>query len=595
MNLKRMFQGLAIGAAFLLPFSAAAMAPITDSELSAVTGQAGVSINLDATVQLDADVVAWGDADGFGTSGDITDNAGWVGLTDLGIVNLRVRADQTLLGAEWYAKHSGAAKAATFTTKALALQTAASDLVTEYAGAASDASPTLNKALLYAAANPGVLTTYPAFGTANTEFNTAKNAVIADIGTVAGAAEYLQVASDKGAGEKTPFAPLTIDVATCAAGAGPYADDITFVRIGLGSLQVEMDSMIADAKLGPTAALVPDMKYTLGSLYLDTLSLRLGGDSYVDIYNDRATGQGVSLAVNATIRNFSIDTLAWGDTDGIDWTFSTDTTTGVYGVHSTDTTLQTTADAAVTGWVGLKNLDIAKITAAGDLTIDVATNASDWTYVEIGFGSGMVASISGLTATAALGNDAATGLDQELGSVYVSAATATLTGSVQLGARADGTQGVTIDLGNLNIAISQGLTVSWGDDNLDDIDGSGTKIAGYVGLKNLNLTDLDLAGTVTIDVATVDTTVTTLTATSITEMMYAGYVENNLSPSIVHIGLSNVVVTVGGLSADVVFSNNAPLAGLTAAIPTDKVSTMGSLYVDNLVVGVNGWVDIAAH
>jgi len=590
--MKKIFMVIALMAMLMLPFTSFSMTAMEDGDLSSVTGQAGVSINLDATVDLTATVVAWGDADGFGATGDITDNAGWVGLTGLNITDLRVRADQTLLGAEWYAKHSGTVKAATFSAKALALQTAASDLVTEYATLISDTTVTLNDTLLFASANPGSLTKYPAFGTAKTEFDAAKAAVYADAGaSVEGAAAYLQVASDKGAGEMTPFAPLTIDVAT----GGAHGAGITFVRIGLGSLQVEMDSMIADAELGPTAANIPNMKYTLGSLYLDTLSLRVGGDSYVDIYNDRSTGQGVSLAVNATIRNFSIDTLAWGDTDGIDWAFSTDTTTGVYGVHSTDTTLQTTADAAVTGWVGLKNLDIAKITAAGDLTIDVATNAAGWTYVEIGFGTGMVAGISGLTATAALGNDVATtGLDQELGSVYVSGATATLTGSLQLGARSDGTQGVTIDLGNLNIAISQGLVVSWGDDNLDLIGGAG-ETAGYVGLKNLNLTGLDLAGKVTIDVATVDTTVTTLTATTITEMMYAGYVENNLSPSIVHIGLDNVVVTVGGLSADVVFSNNAPLAGLTAAIPTDKVSTMGSLYVNNLVISVDGWVDIAAH
>jgi|GEM_PF-1776747 len=589
--MKKIFMVIALMAMLMLPFTSFSMTAMEDGDLSSVTGQAGVSINLDATVQLGANVVAWGDADGFGATGAITDNAGWVGLTGLNITDLRVRADQTLLGAEWYAKHSGAAKATTFSAKALALQTAGETLVADYVTATSDPAPTLNKALLYAATYG--LPSYADFGTANTEFNTAKNAVIADIGTVAGAAEYLQVASDKGAGEKTPFAPLTIDVATGTGVAGDHGNGVTFVRIGLGSLQVTMDSMTADAELGPTLAGVPDMKYTLGSLYLEGLALRLGGDSYVDIYNDRATGQGVSLAVNATIRNLSIDTLAWGDTDGIDWAFTTDTN-GVYGNHSTDATLQTTAVAADTGWVGLKDLKIAKITAAGDLTIDVATDASDWTYVEIGFGTGMAASISGLTATAALGNDATAGLDQELGSVYVSGATATLTGSLQLGARADGTQGVTIDLGNLNIAISQGLVVSWGDDNKDLIGGAGSK-AGYVGLKNLNLTGLDLAGTVTIDVATVDTTVTTLTATTITEMMYAGYVENNLSPSIVHIGLSNVVVTVGGLSADVVFSNNAPLAGLTAAIPTDKVSTMGSLYVDNLVVGVNGWVDIAAH
>lgn len=563
--MKKIFMVIALMAMLMLPFTSFSMTALEDGDLSSVTGQAGVSINLDATVDLTADVVAWGDADGFGATDAITDNAGWVGLTGLNIANLRVRADQILLNAEWYQKH---------TAEGGAFATASTNLAGEYATVASDETPTLAEALAYNTANPGTLTTYGAWATAF-------GAIQTDAAADPQAAAFLIVFNEKATGNFTPFAPLTIDVAT----DGTNGVGITFVRIGLGSLQVEMDTMDATAKLGPTNAGAPNMKYTLGALYLADLSLRVGGNSYVDIYNDRgADTQGVSISVNATIKNFSIGTLAWGDTDGIDWAFSYDET-GAYGLHTEDADLETGA-ASNAGWVGLKDLSIAKITAVGDLTIDVATDASDWTYVEIGFGTGMAATISGLTATAALG-DTKTDLDQELGDVYLSAATATLTGSLQLGARADSTQGVTILLDNLDVAISQGLVASWG-----DTDGlGGTTTAGYVGLKDLDLTGLQLAGSVTIDVATVDTTVTTLTAADITEMMYAGYVENNLSPSIVHIGLDNVVVTVGSLSADVVFANNAALANSGS----DIAKTMGSLYVGNMVVSVDGWVDIAAH
>jgi len=86
--------------------------------------------------------------------------------------------------------------------------------------------------------------------------------------------------------------------------------------------------------------------------------------------------------------------------------------------------------------------------------------------------------------------------------------------------------------------------------------------------------------------------------------MYAGYVENNLSPTFVHIGLGAgdpttavgaLVVGIDTLSADVVFANNAKLAGAAATSPNYLARTMGSLYISNLDVKINGWVDIAAH
>jgi len=51
---------------FLLPFSTWAMTPLTDSELSEVSGQAGVSIMFDIAMNIHFDVIAWGDSDGLG-------------------------------------------------------------------------------------------------------------------------------------------------------------------------------------------------------------------------------------------------------------------------------------------------------------------------------------------------------------------------------------------------------------------------------------------------------------------------------------------------------------------------------------------------
>jgi len=56
----------------LFPLSAMAMTPISDTEMADVTGQAGVSINLDITMDLDIGVVSWGDKDGFSTGFDRT-------------------------------------------------------------------------------------------------------------------------------------------------------------------------------------------------------------------------------------------------------------------------------------------------------------------------------------------------------------------------------------------------------------------------------------------------------------------------------------------------------------------------------------------
>ena len=83
--MKKILSAIVLFALVVLPMSVMAMTTISDNELSTVTGQAGVSINVDVTAQLTIGTVAWGDSDGFAGY----TNAGFVGI---GGLNLSVHA-----------------------------------------------------------------------------------------------------------------------------------------------------------------------------------------------------------------------------------------------------------------------------------------------------------------------------------------------------------------------------------------------------------------------------------------------------------------------------------------------------------------------
>jgi hypothetical protein len=84
--MKKILTAIVLFVFVALPMSVMAMTTIADNDLSTVTGQSGVSISADITMNVNADTLAWGDADGVG--GGTT--AGWVGLKDFGISNLRM-------------------------------------------------------------------------------------------------------------------------------------------------------------------------------------------------------------------------------------------------------------------------------------------------------------------------------------------------------------------------------------------------------------------------------------------------------------------------------------------------------------------------
>ena len=63
--MKKILTAIVLFALVVLPMSVMAMTSITEDELSTVTGQAGVSIGADLTMNLSLGTVAWGDIDGL--------------------------------------------------------------------------------------------------------------------------------------------------------------------------------------------------------------------------------------------------------------------------------------------------------------------------------------------------------------------------------------------------------------------------------------------------------------------------------------------------------------------------------------------------
>jgi hypothetical protein len=81
--MKKLLTAIALIACLVLPLSAMAMTTIADNELSTVTGQSGVSINVNVTANLAIGDIAWGDVDGAAGFGYA--NAGFVGLSAMNL------------------------------------------------------------------------------------------------------------------------------------------------------------------------------------------------------------------------------------------------------------------------------------------------------------------------------------------------------------------------------------------------------------------------------------------------------------------------------------------------------------------------------
>ncbi len=71
----------------LLPMCLVSMNPISDSDLSEVTGQAGVTIHIDASMDVSFAEIGWGDVDGVPA---ISTEGGWIGIDSLKMDRLHV-------------------------------------------------------------------------------------------------------------------------------------------------------------------------------------------------------------------------------------------------------------------------------------------------------------------------------------------------------------------------------------------------------------------------------------------------------------------------------------------------------------------------
>lgn len=324
--MKRVLTFLAV---MLLPLSLMAMTPVSDASLSDVTGQAGVNINADLTMDVSIGTIAWGDSTGvdaeFAAYGwTPVSGGGYVGITGFNITGLIIKARET-----------------------------------------------------------------DTFDTYTT----------------------LQLK------------PITIDVADAGGSSGLYGGR-TFVRIGLGSLQIMMDAMDFNVALGDYST--PTLDQRMGVVSLGAMAIYIDPKSYIDIYSKDSCG--VKMTMSIEIDEFSLGYVSWGDTDGL-----------AGGNVATLPWMHPLGNSA--GYVGLENLKIGgPIIISGSVGIDVATtalgiyshNTTPTSVVHIGFDGNPLDTVDNtkfrvlvtgpITANVKL--DAVAGLNgagaKTLGDIYVS-------------------------------------------------------------------------------------------------------------------------------------------------------------------------------
>jgi hypothetical protein len=286
-------------AIMVLPFSAMAMTAVSDETLSDVTGQVGVSINANLTMDLSLTTVAWGDSDGLGTAG----TGGYIGCKNLNLTGINITSQDTL----------------------------------------------------------------------------------------------------------PEFRPITIDVAT----NDTYGPGVTFVRYGLGTLKVSMPGQTIDIALGSMLGTNGEgLNQILGQSYINLTSIEFDPSSYVDIWAGNnvsgsgivTSGVGVNQTLNISIKDFSLSTVAWGDTDGL-------------------------GEGSTAGYSGIRNLVLTTpdhpITVTGTMSINTGSKAlggATPTVVHIEFtGSDFVVSVPGpITGEQVLSSAKELTGDQVLGDIYIS-------------------------------------------------------------------------------------------------------------------------------------------------------------------------------
>jgi len=314
----------------------------------------------------------------------------------------------------------------------------------------------------------------------------------------------------------------------------------------------------------------------LGELYMKDLKMNVRG--YLDIYNPQDKAVATNLDFGLTIPTLTLNTLSWGDPDGFE---------GSPGA----------------GGVGLKNLAISNLAIDGRATIGTETvQAGDGmtllpvgtAFVHMGF-SNLDVSMDSLNTDVALGN-AKDNLNQVLGSVYLGGLKMRMDGDLDIHTPSASTQGIVLEL-DVNFPKINLDALSWGNDGgiggMAVAELAGKTSAGFIGLSNLAIADLQVAGRVSIDVATIESPVA-FTSSDLIKHYQMG-------PTFVRIGLGTgnsdifpgvgsgaLFVSIKTLNTDVILDKDARL------ISVDK-GRLGSVYIENLLIGINGAVYIWAH
>ena len=267
-----------------------------------------------------------------------------------------------------------------------------------------------------------------------------------------------------------PYSPLTVESGTDYLGIYAPPGSV-YVRIGLGSQEVGLDSMDINVTLGSKAASAGCCQQILGSIHLDGLDVKTDGSSYVTVY--KTPGQlGIGTNVDVNVDRISLATLSWGDADGI-------------------------PGASNAGYVGLKDTTITNVTASGSVAISVGRVDDNVKSVHMNLGNGknMDVGISSLDTTVVLGDKKDfSGTKYTLGTLYMSDLKMSVGGYLDIYNPEDNNTATTLGFG-LNIPWLELTTLSWGDP-----DGfSGASKAGYVGLSNLAINNLAITGQATVD------------------------------------------------------------------------------------------------
>jgi hypothetical protein len=378
--MKKIFMALVLATILALPFSAFAMTTVADSDLSTVTGQAGVSINMDLNMNVNIDLAVWGDRDGI--TGSAYATQGYVGLSDIAISNLRLRA-----------------------------RTPYDDFAVM-----SDPHNLFGSTMMTTAeitgANPFDAATGATFAL-NSRFLT------------------IDVGSDALAGTKTvvrigiPTLEITMDSFKANVGTATYTQ-------GMAALNQSLADHSGNAYAAPTANEFATFGQQMGSIEIDGLTVLLGNEGSVDI-SGRAAGsgkQGIDIGLNTvTVDWMRIMTVAWGDKDGIGAGASNAGYVGLYytiienlvinGGISID--VATLVPAQIPGLMAAGNIQLGYM--LGAYAVQAGHGLVGSTFVQIGITDGTYVHMGLLDTAVGLGSTPATvginAIGHELGELIV--------------------------------------------------------------------------------------------------------------------------------------------------------------------------------